>query len=1372
MATELATSPDPAPSHFLVVGIGASAGAIGALSRLLEGIPADPDMAFVVVVHLSSEHVSHLAEILAKCTTRIVQPVVESIPIERNRVYVASPGLQLRVDAGHLHVSRVDRHAVASTAIDIFLRTLGDAYRERAIGMVLSGMGAEGGLGLRRIKELGGVTFAQSPDEAEYASMPTSAIAAGAVDFVLKVAEIGPRLIELQANARRMQLPDEAELSLRTVRPATQSSAAQSERALLEIMNLLRERTGHDFEHYKPATVLRRLERRLQVTNVPSLPEYSRYLLKHFDETAALVKDLLISVTNFFRDADAFAALESAIDTFVLGTDPEPDRVRAWVTGCATGEEAYSLGIVLIEQASRRARTPDISIFASDIDDGAIAFARAGLYPESIAADVPHARLRHFEREQCHLRVSKELRETVLFASHNLMRDPPFSNLDIVCCRNLLIYLDRQVQAQVLQILHFALRPGGLLFLGGAESADLAEGLFTTVDKEHRIYRAATVPRSLRHQMPALSGNTGLDLPAAMAKGIAGPVGSPAALHEQLCFAHAPASVLIDGADNVLHSTPRTATFLRFASGMPTQNLVDMVRPELAPELRTALVRAWAERKIVEARRVRVRLQGLMMWVAMNVRPVDHEGTRYILVTFHEVEPASDPGAGQRGSDNPTVAMLEEELEHTREELRGSLEQTVVSTEELCSSNKELQSINEEMRSTTEELETSKEELQSVNEELITVNQELKVKIDEASMVNDDLMNLVSSTDIATILVDRAMLIKRFTPRAAQLFNLIPNDQGRSLLHITHRLDYALLEADVLEAFDTLRVVEREVYGRSGATFLVRVLPYRTRQDVVDGAVLTFIDISAIRRAEEKVRVGEANLRLLVESTKDFAIVTLDPSGAVTTWNLGARRMFGYEAEEIVGQPIDLIFMPHDRSAGVPQRVMRIAREEGRATDERWQLRKDGSTFFCSGIMTPMSEHSQLVGYAKIARDLTDSKRAEIQLAALLEQETEVRAELQRAITMKDEFLAVMSHELKHPLNLIHVNAELLARLPEARDIETVTRAADVIRRAVLSQAKIIDDLLDLSRLRTGKLTIHATPVLWASTLTKVADAVADDAAAKNLTLLVDLGPANLAVMADAVRVEQIVWNLVSNALKFTPSGGRIELLLSRDNVEGRLDVIDNGQGIAADFIEEIFDMFRQADRSITRAQGGMGIGLALVKHLVEEQGGHVEVVSEGIGHGARFSVWLPLAGTGGAELTAGEPLVALAGLRLLVVDDTADALESFAALLQLEGAHVTAVTSAGYALAALDSASFDLILSDVAMPGMDGYEFVTRVRAEPRTAALPAIALTGFGRSQDVQRALEAGFDAHLTKPIVLDQLIATLRDLPGFRGLASRIV
>ncbi len=1342
---------------FPVVGIGASAGCVAALVELFEHMPPDAGMAFVIVVHLSLQ----LDSILGKATSMPVEQVHGTVAILPDHLYVIPPGLQLTIADGHLHVHELERRQGRSVAIDIFFRALADAQRERAICIVLSGAGSDGSVGLQRVKENGGVTLAQLPADAEYDGMPSSAISTGAVDIVLPVRDMGERLVELWTNMQRIGLPTPAS-PLAAAGETDRHDAARAQRALDDVMTLLHRRTGHDFRHYKRATVLRRLERRLQVNGVPDLASYRDRLEAHPPEAQSLLKDLLISVTNFFRDPDAFGALDGELAKMLQRRVGNSGRLRAWVAGCATGEEAYSIAMLLAEKTAHLRLDLDLRVFASDIDEQAIGAARTGLFPDSIVTDVAPVRLRQFfQKEGAQVRVRKELRERVVFAVHNVLRDPPFSQLDLVSCRNLLIYLDREVQTQVLELFHFALRPGGLLFLGSSESAEPVGDLFLPVDEKHRIYRANGMRRGMRATSAPPPQDVGL-LAATLLEPEAR--NGLADVHERAREAVGPASVLVDEEGKILHSTARASGFLRFVAGAPSQNLLDAVRIELRLELRAALSQGWRERKSVQARRVRVQNgtttgPSTTCWVSMTVHLVDEPGLPLMLVLFDQTDATVGPEAPGESTHDPVQAMLEEELRRTREQLRGTLGESAQSTEDLRASNEEVRAINEELQSTTEKLETSKEELQSVNEELFTVNQELKAKVEETSRVNDDLENLIASTDIAIIFVDRDMRIKRFTPSASRLFNLIQSDGGRSLLDITHRLDYPLLEADSMQAFQSLSLIEREVQGADGGLYVVRVRPYRTHDNRIDGAALTFVDITETRRAEERLIAGEANLNLVAESTRDFAIVTTDIEGRVTGWNIGAKRIFGFEESEIVGQPIDLIYTPEDRAAGMAQKEMGRALLEGRGVDERWHLAKDGSSFYCSGIMTPLYEHGAHVGYAKIARDLTESKKAEAQLQALLVQEKETRAELQRAIMLKDEFLAVMSHELKQPLNLIHVNAELMSRLPEVRQAPPVARAADVIRRAVLSQSKIIDDLLDLSRLRTGKLGLAIGTMDWTAIVTKVLDAIEGDAKTQQLSLTRDYEVVPMLVLADPVRVEQIVWNLLSNALKFTPAGGTISVVLSAEGVLGRLDVIDSGQGIDPEFLGDVFDMFRQADRSTTRPQGGMGIGLALVRQLAEAQGGKVAVASAGKGRGAHFSVWLPLLEGAVNDPVGGVvPAPALAGLRVLAVDDSADVLESFAALLRLEGAQVTALGSGAEALEAVERASFDILLSDVAMPAMDGYELISTLRGDPRTARLPAVALTGFGRSQDARRAFAAGFDAHLPKPIVIDELLRTV--------------
>lgn len=1358
--------PTPSLLRFPVVGIGASAGCVAALVALFRNLPADTGIAFVVVVHLSAQHESVIHDILAKATPMPVRQVRGRVAIEPSHVYVISPALQLTMNNGHLHVADLERPLGRAVAIDVFFRTLAEVQQERALCVVLSGTGSDGAVGLRRIKERGGLTLVQTPDDAEYSGMPTNAIATGCVDVVLPAVAIGPKLVELWANMRQIRLPEPAaDLMSLVETPPTDSAAAQAEAALAEVMTLLRSRTGHDFGHYKRATVLRRLERRLQVNGIPDLPAYRDLLRRQPAEADSLLKDLLISVTNFFRDREAFDALERELGNRLQQRGASHGSLRAWVAGCATGEEAYSVAMLMTERIAALRLDLKVQVFASDIDERALAVGRTGLYPDSIITDVTPARLlQFFDKEEANVRVRKDLRERVVFATHSVLRDPPFSQLDLVSCRNLLIYLDREVQVQVLETFHFALRPGGLLFLGNSEGMESVRDLFVPVDEKQRIYRAHGVRPG---------GRTVPSLPAADRALLAIPYRPPAdrrgsltGLHERARETHAPASVLVDEAGHILHSTSRAAGFLRFVAGAPSQNLLDLVRVDLRLELHAALIQAWQKGESVQARTVGVQDGGpgpsaKTSWIAMTVHPVANPGRPLMLVLFDRADSTLGPEAMPGANQDPVQVMLEEELRRTREQLHGTLGESAASTDELRASNEELQAINEELHSATEELETSKEELQSVNEEMVTVNQELMDKVAETSRVNDDLQNLIASTDIASVFVDRDMRIKRFTPSASRLFNLLDTDVGRSLLDITHRLDYDLLEQDAVDAFRSLQMIEREVTGEGDSRFLVRVRPYRTQDDVIDGAAITFVDVTAVRHAEERMRAGEANLQFVAESTQDYAIVTTDTGGKVTGWNQGAQRMFGYQDTEIIGTTIDVIFTPEDRDGGMPQIERASARENGRALDERWHLRKNGEPFYCSGITTPLREHGRLVGFAKIARDQTKHKRAERQLQALLLQEKETRAELQRAITLKDEFLAVMSHELKQPLNLIHINAELMARLPEVRQAPAVARAADIIRRAVLSQSKIIDDLLDLSRLRTGKFGLTTSALDWRGAANKVLDAVTGDLRAQNLAMFRDVDGGPVWIKGDPVRVEQIVWNLVSNALKFTPSGGTISVLLTLDAPMARLDVIDSGQGIAPDFIADIFDMFRQADRSTTRPQGGMGIGLALVRQLAEAQGGKVAVVSGGIGQGAHFSVWLPLVEAVPGDAAGRPPLPALAGLQVLAVDDTLDALESFASLLRLEGAEVTAVTSASAALGAIERGHYDVLLSDVAMPGMDGYELIATLRENAVTRDLPAIALTGFGRPQDAEKALAAGFDAHLAKPVVVEELLQTVARL-----------
>jgi two-component system CheB/CheR fusion protein len=1359
----LPTDPEEQPGllksslSFPVVGIGASAGGLQALQRFLEAMPPDNGMAFVVVLHLSPRHASNAAEILQRSTSMQVTQVQTPTPIEANHVYVIAPNRDLSMNDGWLRVTEPTRTRGPHVAIDLFFRTLAQVHQERAVCAVLSGTGSDGAVGLKRIKERGGLTLAQLPDDAEYDEMPRAAISTGQVDFVLTASDMPQRLVELWRNAQRIWLPERPQEQEGQV-PEALGIKDAGEQALQEIMSLLRARTGHDFRHYKRATVLRRIERRLQVCGVPDLPLYSLYLREHAEESSALLQDMLISVTNFFRDRESFEVLEREVIPSLMDDRPPDDPLRVWVAGCATGEEAYSLSILLRERADQRRLAPGVQIFATDIDERALSIARAGLYPAAIGADVGASRLtQYFHKEGDDYRVVKAVREPVLFAAHNAMRDPPFSRLDLISCRNLLIYVGREAQASILEMFRFALRPGGYLFLGTSESAEMAENLFTVVDKKHRIYRANPHANVVRHLPLAGMG------PVALGRPVVARHTSPrersrssvAELHARAIESVSPPSVLVDERMNILHLSEGAGRFFLQAGGPPTADLLQSVHPSLRLELRAALAKAVQTGTRAVVRSGVFERDGLRSQVHISAAPVpsDEGPTQLVLVGFEEGEPPAERAAlSGEPPEMQRIAQLEQEVGQLRDHLRNTIEQADVSTEDLKASNEELQAINEELRSATEELETSKEELQSMNEELITVNFELKTKVEETGKVNDDLQNFIVASEVATIFIDSGMRIKRFTPQATRIFNVIHSDIERSLLDITHRLDYEELTSDIEQVFEQLRFVERSVGSLDDRHYLARIRPYRTIDDKIAGAVLSFVDVTELRRAEQRVIASEERLRRAVLTTRDYAIITADETGAITGWNEGARRLFGYEEEEALGQAIDLIFTPEDRAAGVPAQELSTALQAGRAEDERWHLRKNGSVFFCSGVMTPLADGT-VRGFVKIARDVTDSKEKEAAREALLQREQLDNSQARIAVELKDRFLAVMSHELKHPLNLIQVNAELLMRLPELRDLPAVQRVSTSIRGAVRSQAKIIDDLLDLSRVRTGKLKLNREPVPISAIEAMVAS-VQSDAASKNIALRWECEESELMLFCDRVRMEQITWNLLHNALKFTPSGGSITVSAQADGGFLRLRVADSGVGIASDFLPKVFGMFSQESGAVGTRDGGLGIGLALVQELSVAHGGRVLAESVGVGGGAVFTVWLPLAS--GFDAAAGEAHVAdvLDGLRVLAVDDMAEALLPFAAVLESEGAMVRTAASGAEALEILASEPFDLLISDIGMPEMDGYQVIGKVRQTPKVADIVAIAVTGYGRAIDAEKALREGFQAHVPKPVDFEAL------------------
>jgi two-component system CheB/CheR fusion protein len=869
-----------------VVALGGSAGSIQSLKTFFESVPPATGLAYVVILHLSPEHESTLPALLQHYTEMRVCAATDGEKIAANTVYVIPPGKHLTATDGHLRLSNLQRDPGKRIAVDLFFRSLADTHGAHATAVVLSGADGDGAIGLKRIKERGGLTIAQNPTEAEHEGMPTSAIATGMVDWILPVKSMPARIIAYHATEKRLRLPPEN--GPQPAKPV-ESAPDQSEAVLREVLAFLRAQTGRDFSYYKRATIVRRISRRMQVTGTEDLIQYLSHLRTHPGEAGALLQDLLISVTNFFRDREAFGAVAAHLPELFRNKKPT-GPVRVWCAACATGEEAYSMAMLLLEHARSIEGPPTLQVFGCDLDEEAIQVARAGLYPDTIVADVSEERLRRFfVKESGGYRVRRELREMVLFASHDLLRDAPFSRMDLISCRNLLIYLNRDAQMRALEIFNFALKPGMLLFLGSSESVDDGSALFTAVDKKHRLYRQRPAHR-IRLPVPTGAGEGAVQralhqherlklsqvgmpsrtflasfLPQEIDGGTTLGESRPAnELHYKLLARFGPPSLVVDADHEIIHLSENANRFLQFPEGEPTRNLLRLVAPILRVELRTALLRATETNQTVEILRRVIDLVGGPKAVSLRVSPAGDVAPGCLLVLFEAHDAGSQEGTdaeihGDKWEPGPAIQQLERELNRANTSLRATVEQYEASTEELKASNEELQAMNEELRSAGEELETGREELQSVNEELTTVNSEFKSRVDELARANSDLHNLVSATQIAIVFLGRELQILRYTPSAAPLFNLIPGDIGRPIAHLKQALDYADMVGDAEQVLRTLVPIQREVRDE-GHWYLARVLPYRTIDDHIAGVVLSFVDITERKHVEEELKARNAEL--------------------------------------------------------------------------------------------------------------------------------------------------------------------------------------------------------------------------------------------------------------------------------------------------------------------------------------------------------------------------------------------------------------------------------------------------------------------------------------------------------------------------------
>jgi two-component system CheB/CheR fusion protein len=937
----------PAPNRFPIVGIGASAGALPAFEAFFSGIPADaePGMAFVLVQHLAPDHKSILVDLIKKFTKLQVYQAEDGMVVRPNCVYVIPPNRDMALMNGSLQLLEPSLPGGRRLPIDFFFRSLAQDQHDQAIGIVLSGTGSDGTLGVRTIKGEGGMVMAQDIESAQYDGMPRSAIATGLVDYELPPAEMFIRL--------RAYVDHTTGNSFLLNDPS-----AKADNTLKKILVVLRNQTGHDFSQYKRNSIQRRIERRMSLHQITAIEEYLKYIQQSPEEAEILFQELLIGVTNFFRDPDAFKALEERVIPKLFVDRPDHAAIRVWVPGCSTGEEAYSLAILLAERQETMKQRYKVQIFATDIDSRAIAAARTGIYPASIASDISEERLKSFFIvDGSTYRINKNIRETIVFSEHNLIKDPPFSKLDLISCRNLLIYLGGDIQKKIIPLFHYALNPNGFLFQGSSETVADFNYLFTVLDRKFKLYKRKDhiqMQKGVPKQFLSPRIDVSVSLPPDPGKT------SPSAktplreLTEQALIQRSPAAVLVNGQGDILYFHGHTGMYLEPPLGEAgVSNIFAMAREGLRYEMVTALHKAVVGKEIVHYPGLRVKNNGVFSTINLSVQPIAPDpaglnGFLYLVIMEesppHPIEEVPEISEEvESGAAKTLIARFRRELSAKDEYLQAIREKLEISNDDLRSKNEEMQSVIEELQSTNEELETSSEELQSVNEEIISINNELQTNMANLSQANDDMNNMLGGTGIGIIFVDHKLRILRFTPTVTEIINLIPSDIGRPVAHIVSNLvGYDNLVADTQEVLNTLIPKAVEVQNSGGKWYALRIKPYRTSANVIEGAVITFMDITETKHDREALRQANAKLRLavVVRDAHD-AITVQDMDGCIIAWNQGAVRMYGWsEAEALTMNVSDRI--PEELQAEALVNIYRLSLAQKLEPCRTQRLAKDG----------------------------------------------------------------------------------------------------------------------------------------------------------------------------------------------------------------------------------------------------------------------------------------------------------------------------------------------------------------------------------------------------------------------------------------------
>jgi two-component system CheB/CheR fusion protein len=1324
------------------VGFGASAGGLEAFSELLQHLPGDTGMSFVLVQHLDPKHESLLTELLAKATPMPVAQVKEGMRAEPNRVYVIPPNTNISIAGGILHL---EARTIPHMPIDHFFRTLAHDRGNQAIGVILSGTASDGTLGLKAIKSEGGITFAQDERSAKYDGMPRSALLSGCVDFVLPPEGIARELVRLCRHPYGAGARTEEE------------QGDEGEKQFGEIFAMLRKTTNVDFHYYKHATVRRRILRRMAMHSMDRVDQYIALLRRNPDEIKALFQDILINVTSFFREPETFDVLRERIYPQLLRDRTPDEPVRVWVPGCSTGEEAYSIAICLLEYLRDNDLDIGIQIFGTDLSETVLEKARTGLYPETIAADVSQDRLRRFfVKSNGNYQISRSVRDVCIFARQNLTKDPPFSKLDLILCRNVLIYLGPVLQTKVLRFFHYGLKPAGFLALGLSESVGTSTELFSPLGGHEKVYSKNVV-----------AGGAHLDI--ATFEDARSPADAKhvehwtpgADLHkrvDQLILArHSPPGVVVDEDLQVLQFRGHTAPFLEHTAGQPSLNLLKMTRGAVGLELRKLIQKARRTGSSIMSEPVQLASGEGVRPMRITATPIkEMNGTPVAFLLLFEADGTEEKksavakrGAKQRRPGANRLQELEEELTLTKQYLQTVIEEQEAAGEELKSAHEEVQSSNEELQSTNEELLTSKEELQSTNEELNTVNEEMQARNSELTQINDDLNNLLSSVNLPIVMLGNDLRIRRFTPQAEKVLNLLSTDVGRKLTDFRLKIDIPDLESLVLDVIDSLQTKEREVQDQEGRAYLMSIRPYRTLENKIDGAVMSLYDIT------DRKQSAEVRYRRLFEASKDGILIVESSSGDIVDANPFIVKLLGYSRSELLGHKIgDAGLFPGEAS----ERMVEL--QEGEFHRAALSIRtKSGEAvdveIFANGYLEGQRHVVQLN-----VRDVSARVQAE---------ESQRREEEQRRHAEKMEAVGRLAGGVAHDFNnLLTAVVGYSDLLKDRVEDPAVRRDLNRIREAGERATVLTRQLLAF-----GRKQLLRPAVLDLNAVLAEMDQILRVLVTEKIDLITTPGRDAGVVKADRGQIEQVITNLVVNARDAMPDGGRITIETSHvapdaDFAEVHrtvppgdyvmLCVKDTGTGMDEETQAHLFEPF-----FTTKARGlGTGLGLATIYGIVKQSGGHILAYSE-LGQGTTFRIYLPRveAEPTPTEVRAASTPRPRGTETVLLVEDEPLVRRLAATVLEENGYHVLEASGGPEALrlASEHGGFIHLLLTDVVMPRMSGREVADRIASQrPDTKIL---FMSGHPEDAIAHHGVMDPEFAFLPKPFTPDVLSVKVREV-----------